>query len=52
MNQCGVLLPQFNSYTLPPGRSLAGDNLIRQAYQAAIDESYRFYSYGDAILIE
>lgn len=32
--------------------AFAGDSLIGQAYQAAIDESYRFYSYGDAMLIE
>ena len=41
-----------------PGTSLlllvaafAGEPLIRQAYQAAITERYRFYSYGDAMFI-
>jgi S-adenosylmethionine:tRNA ribosyltransferase-isomerase len=27
------------------------DKLIRRAYQEAIREEYRFYSYGDAMLI-
>ncbi|MCS7022437.1 MAG: tRNA preQ1(34) S-adenosylmethionine ribosyltransferase-isomerase QueA [Gemmataceae bacterium] len=27
------------------------DDLLRQAYQQAIDREYRFYSYGDAMLI-
>ncbi len=31
--------------------SLAGVELTRRAYQHAIDERYRFYSYGDAMLI-
>ena len=32
-------------------RTLGGDDLIRQAYAAAIEEEYRFFSYGDAMLI-
>ena len=32
-------------------RTFGGDELLRAAYQAAIDEEYRFYSYGDAMLI-
>jgi S-adenosylmethionine:tRNA ribosyltransferase-isomerase len=31
--------------------AFAGVNLIRKAYEAAIAERYRFYSYGDAMLI-
>ena len=31
--------------------AFAGKNLIMQAYQEAIKEKYRFYSYGDAMLI-
>lgn len=31
--------------------ALAGENTIRQAYQHAIEERYRFYSFGDAMLI-
>ena len=31
--------------------ALAGVNLLRDAYQAAMAERYRFYSYGDAMLI-
>jgi S-adenosylmethionine:tRNA ribosyltransferase-isomerase len=31
--------------------AFAGIDLIRSAYQAAIAERYRFYSYGDAMLI-
>jgi S-adenosylmethionine:tRNA ribosyltransferase-isomerase len=32
-------------------RTFGGDALIRQAYAEAIGQSYRFYSYGDAMLI-
>jgi S-adenosylmethionine:tRNA ribosyltransferase-isomerase len=32
-------------------RTFGGDELIRQAYRVAIEEQYRFYSYGDAMLI-
>jgi S-adenosylmethionine:tRNA ribosyltransferase-isomerase len=32
-------------------RTFGGDQLIRRAYQEAIRERYRFYSYGDAMLI-
>ena len=32
-------------------RTFGGDELIKQAYQSAIEEKYRFYSYGDAMLI-
>jgi S-adenosylmethionine:tRNA ribosyltransferase-isomerase len=31
--------------------AFAGDDLLRQAYQTAIADRYRFYSYGDAMLI-
>jgi S-adenosylmethionine:tRNA ribosyltransferase-isomerase len=32
-------------------RTFGGDQLIQRAYAAAIEEGYRFYSYGDAMLI-
>lgn len=32
-------------------RTFGGDDLIRRAYRQAIQEQYRFYSYGDAMLI-
>ncbi len=32
-------------------RTFGGDDLIRRAYEEAITEEYRFYSYGDAMLI-
>ena len=32
--------------------AFAGRDFILQAYQEAIDEGYRFYSYGDCMLIE
>ncbi|MFP6620127.1 MAG: tRNA preQ1(34) S-adenosylmethionine ribosyltransferase-isomerase QueA [Pirellulaceae bacterium] len=32
-------------------RTFGGDALLRQAYQEAIQQQYRFYSYGDAMLI-
>jgi S-adenosylmethionine:tRNA ribosyltransferase-isomerase len=32
-------------------QAFGGSELIRRAYEAAIAERYRFYSYGDAMLI-
>lgn len=32
-------------------RTFGGDELIKRAYEEAIAEDYRFYSYGDAMLI-
>jgi len=32
-------------------RIFGGDELIREAYEEAIREEYRFYSYGDAMLV-
>ena len=32
--------------------AFAGEDLLRAAYRAAIEHAYRFYSYGDAMLIE
>lgn len=32
-------------------RTFGGDELIRRAYDEAISDQYRFYSYGDAMLI-
>ena len=32
-------------------RTFGGDALIRRAYELAVEEEYRFYSYGDAMLI-
>ena len=32
-------------------RTFGGDDLIRKAYQLAVEEQCRFYSYGDAMLI-
>ena len=31
--------------------AIAGEELIRKAYAQAIKEKYRFYSFGDAMLI-
>ena len=32
-------------------RTFGGDDLIRRAYEEAIREEYRFYSYGDAMIV-
>jgi S-adenosylmethionine:tRNA ribosyltransferase-isomerase len=33
-------------------QAFGGSALIRQAYEEAVAEQYRFYSYGDAMLIQ
>ena len=33
-------------------QAFGGPGLIRQAYEEAVAEQYRFYSYGDAMLIQ
>ncbi|MEE3074636.1 MAG: S-adenosylmethionine:tRNA ribosyltransferase-isomerase, partial [Planctomycetota bacterium] len=32
-------------------RTFGGNELMKRAYELAIEEKYRFYSYGDAMLI-
>lgn len=32
-------------------RTFGGDELLKRAYEEAVEEEYRFYSYGDAMLI-
>ncbi len=49
-----VLLTNFHlprSTLLALVMAFAGEDLIRRAYREAVDERYRFYSYGDAMLI-
>jgi S-adenosylmethionine:tRNA ribosyltransferase-isomerase len=49
-----VLLTNFHlprSTLLVLVSAFAGVELVRRAYQAAVAEGYRFYSYGDAMLI-
>lgn len=52
--QVNALLTNFHlpkSTLLMLVSAFAGVELIREAYQTAIDEKYRFFSYGDAMLI-
>ena len=32
-------------------RAFGGDALLRRAYEEAVEQRYRFFSYGDAMLI-
>jgi len=51
---CDALLTNFHlprSTLLILVRTFGGDELMRRAYDVAIKERYRFFSYGDAMLI-
>jgi len=51
---CDALLTNFHlprSTLLVLVRTFGGDELIRCAYEEAVREQYRFFSYGDAMLI-
>jgi len=51
---CDAMLTNFHlprSTLLILVRTFGGDDLMRRAYEEAIRERYRFYSYGDAMLI-
>lgn len=51
---CDAIMTNFHlprSSLLVMMSAFAGDELIRAAYQEAIREEYRFFSYGDAMLI-
>jgi S-adenosylmethionine:tRNA ribosyltransferase-isomerase len=51
---CDALLTNFHlprSTLLILVRTFGGDELIQRAYEEAIRERYRFFSYGDAMLI-
>jgi S-adenosylmethionine:tRNA ribosyltransferase-isomerase len=51
---CDALLTNFHlpkSTLLILASTFGGHELIRRAYEQAIEEGYRFYSYGDAMLI-
>jgi S-adenosylmethionine:tRNA ribosyltransferase-isomerase len=51
---CGALLTNFHlprSTLLMMVSAIAGRELVLAAYHEAIRERYRFYSYGDAMLI-
>ena len=51
---CDCLLTNFHlpkSTLLILVRTFGGEKLMRRAYDEAIDERYRFFSYGDAMLI-
>ena len=50
----GALLTNFHlpqSTLLMLVSAFAGRELIREAYAKAVEERYRFFSYGDAMLI-
>ena len=46
------LLVLVSAFAAPGERSLRGRNLILRAYRSALRHGYRFYSFGDAMLIQ
>jgi S-adenosylmethionine:tRNA ribosyltransferase-isomerase len=49
-----VLLTNFHlprSTLLAMVMSFGGTELVREAYRLAVEEQYRFYSFGDAMLV-
>jgi S-adenosylmethionine:tRNA ribosyltransferase-isomerase len=51
---CDALLTNFHlprTTLLVLVRTFGGDQLVRRAYEEAVAEQYRFFSYGDAMLI-
>ena len=51
---CSSLITNFHlpeSTLLMMAAAFGGYDLIMEAYETAIKEKYRFYSYGDAMLI-
>jgi len=51
---CNALITNFHlpeSTLLMMASAFGGYELVREAYQVAIKEKYRFFSYGDAMLI-
>ena len=51
---CNALISNFHmpeSTLLMMASAFGGYDLIMEAYQTAIKEKYRFFSYGDAMLI-
>jgi S-adenosylmethionine:tRNA ribosyltransferase-isomerase len=51
---CDALLTNFHlprSSLLCLVTAFAGEELVRRAYAEAVERRYRFYSYGDAMLI-
>ena len=53
---CGNMgAKRFRKCNLEPAAKIeafGGVELIREAYAKAIEQQYRFYSYGDAMLIQ
>ena len=47
---CSTLLMLVSAFAAP-GRHPQGRNLVLNAYAAAIEQRYRFFSYGDAMLV-
>ena len=49
--QKSTLLILVSAFAAPGGRSLRGRDRILRAYRSALRRGYRFYSFGDAMLI-
>ena len=47
----GGLVLRLQPLVLGQERPVAGPDLVREAYRVAVEERYRFYSFGDAMLI-
>ncbi len=51
LNKLTTIFHQHNSTLMMMVAAMAKKDFLLEAYQEAIDKKYRFYSYGDAMMV-